>query len=208
MNSMFWLNLGLLVLVTAGCTAWIVGAINRVHGYRVPFPVLHRLRQGHDLVILSLPWVLLWFTGLQGARLLRGGSWRELGSGWQILFAVGCLGSVLLVVRSIRRALRRTPAAQIATRSRIVDVAQRLGYHPTGHGPYEHMLRFPCNEVFQIDVSEKEFRRPRVPDERALRGGQPDGDDAAPAGAQSLEHGAERDTPRDCGLGARTAEQQ
>lgn len=73
------------------------------------------------------------------------------------------LGVVGLTLSSSR--FRRPAACQalLASRSRTLNIEDRLGYRPTGKGPYQFLTQMPKNEVFHIEVAEKEFCLPRLP---------------------------------------------
>src|SRR5262245_9720903 len=86
-------NLGLLATVAVGLASLIIGLVNRTHAFPFSHPWLHRLRQAHDVVLPLIPVALVWFTGLTGARLLRGGTWQDLSPEWQLVFARGCVGT-------------------------------------------------------------------------------------------------------------------
>ena len=83
--------------------------------------------------------------------------------GLAVLAAVVGLGVVGLIVRSSR--VGRPPICDVllACRSRRLNVEHRLGYRPIGQGPYQFLTQLPKNEVFQIEIAEKEFRLPRLP---------------------------------------------
>lgn len=153
----------LLSVVIVGWISLVIGIVNRLHGAPLPYGILHRIRQGHDLVLVAIPCLIVWFAGIRGPGLLFGGSWRSVSLEWQVVFVAGYAGTALLLVRSIRRMLRRAPSAVIAETSRTLDVACELGKRPVGHGPYEFMLRIPGNQAFQIEVAERHFRLPRLP---------------------------------------------
>jgi predicted MPP superfamily phosphohydrolase len=84
-------------------------------------------------------------------------------SGLAVLAGFIGLGVVGLIVRSSR--VGRTPICEalLASRSKKLNVEDRLGYRPAGQGPYQFLTQMPKNEVFQIEVSEREFRLPRLP---------------------------------------------
>ena len=49
------------------------------------------------------------------------------------------------------------------SRSQRLNIEDRLGYHPSGMGPYRFLTQTPQNEAFQINLVEKEFCCPRLP---------------------------------------------
>src|SRR5579872_4501035 len=50
-----WINILLFGGLTLGHAALVVALVNRIHGWPLPLPFLHCLRQLHDLVIVILP---------------------------------------------------------------------------------------------------------------------------------------------------------
>jgi predicted MPP superfamily phosphohydrolase len=120
------------------------------------------------LAIIAFPIGLVWFAGIRGPGLLLGGSWTALPVILQgYLFVCGCAAAVLPFV-AVARAMRPLPAAQLSNHSRALDVAHDLGYRPVGRGPHRLLTMLPGNELFRVEVSEKEYCLPRLP--RALDG--------------------------------------
>jgi predicted MPP superfamily phosphohydrolase len=70
-----------------------------------------------------------------------------------------------LFASSVGWRLRRVPRHQLTNHSSTVDIAQRLGKKPVGEGPYRYLTRVPGNEIFRVEVSQKEYRLPRLPRE-------------------------------------------
>jgi len=162
---MFWLNLGLLVLLTAGHSKILVTVVNRLHARPMPERWLRHLRHAHDAAILGFFPLILWRVGFGGAGLLTGGRWGELSLGWKFYFAACAVGAAGLAASSLRWWLKRVPALQLSNHSHTVDVAKKLGRAPVGDGPYRFLTRVPGNEIFRIEVSEKRYRLPRLPRE-------------------------------------------
>ena len=73
------------------------------------------------------------------------------------------LGIVGLTLSTSRYARTTTGRALLSSRSRLIDIEDRLGYRPTGKGPYGFLTQLPRNEIFQVEVSEKEVCLPRLP---------------------------------------------
>jgi uncharacterized protein len=162
---MVWLNLLILLLITAGHTELVVMLVNRVDAFPIPRPKLHHFRHFEDLLIVAFPFILLWFVGIRGPAVLFGGRWSDLSLGWMIYF--GCCGLGLLAFFSsiVRWRLRRAPAVQVSNHSRTVDIAQVLGYKPLGTKGHARLARLPGNEALHLQVSDKRYALPRVPPE-------------------------------------------
>src|SRR5438128_493031 len=73
-----WINVLLMAGLALGNAAFIIAVLNRLHANPWPHALLHRFRQIHDLLIVSMPMAFVWFYGLNGPRLLFGGEWRHL----------------------------------------------------------------------------------------------------------------------------------
>ena len=162
---MVWLNLLILLLITAGHTELMVMLVNRVDSLPVSRPKLHRFRSAENAVIVAFPIVLLWFVGIQGPAVLYGGSWSNLSPWWMIYFGLCACGLLALFSSMVRWRVRRVPAMQISNHSRTVDVAQRLGYKPLGKAGHSVLARLPGNEALKIQVSDKRYALARVPKE-------------------------------------------
>ena len=160
-----WLNALILFLLVAGHCELLAAAINRLHALRIHPHILRVFRKIQGVLMFGFPIVLVWFVGLNGPAVLRGGSWRDLPTGWAIYLGLCGAGTLSLAACVIRWWTRPRPEPLLANHSEIIDVAQRLGFRPTGRGKHERLLRVPGNECFQLEVAEKQFRLPRVPPE-------------------------------------------
>lgn len=80
------------------------------------------------------------------------------------LFGLGAFG-LSLATAPFRS--RHCPAL-LSNKSNTCDIAARLGYCPTGNGPFKLLTRLPKNEIFHIEVAEKELCVPGLP--KALDG--------------------------------------
>lgn len=162
---MFWLNLLIFLLLTAGHTELVVAALNRIYGLRVPGWVLQVTRRLHDVAILLFPIVLIWGVGLRGPRLLAGGSWSDLPTAWMVYFGLCLAGFAGLCASAARWWLWRPAECQRSNHSQIVDLAERLGSPLIGKGPLRLMARLPGNGIFKVEVAEKTFVLPGLPRE-------------------------------------------
>ena len=158
-----WWNLFLLFLITAGHTELQVTMVNRLHAGRISCGVLRHIRHIHDLMIPLFPLALIWFLGIRGPGLLVGGTWDDVSLVWRIVMGICWLGVWGLFYSTVRWWLYRVPVNQLSHQSRIVDIAERIGGLPVGDGPFRWLTKFPGNEIFQVDVVEKELRIPGLP---------------------------------------------
>jgi predicted MPP superfamily phosphohydrolase len=158
-----WLNLFIILALTAGHAALFIAILNRLHARPWPRPLLHHLRQLHDALIVALPVYFVWRFGFSEPRLVYGGSWHLLPTPVLTYLAVCGTVALALPAAAICRWQMRPPHCQISNHSQRIDISRRLGFRPVGPGPYQLMTRLPANECFQIDVSDKEYRLPRLP---------------------------------------------
>lgn len=162
---MDWLNaLGMLALI-AGHTELLVTLVNRTHGFPIHMNPLRHFRHVDDILIPAFPVAFLISQGLLGTQLLYGGRWSELPMRW-CLYLVPCgLGFLGLVFSAVRYQRYRPPRHQRRTESRVVDVAQCLGSRPVAPGPFRFLTAVPFNEIFQLEINEKELICSRLPAE-------------------------------------------
>ncbi|MFO1022016.1 MAG: metallophosphoesterase [Planctomycetales bacterium] len=156
-------NLALLLLATIGFTAWVVAIVNRVHSLPLPGHVLDRIKLVHDLLILGFPLLLLVAVALPEHGLLRGGTWFDLSLPWKILFGFCSLGLLGTLGHILFHRYRRTPPAQLSIRTERFNVEQALGFRPAKRGAHSSLLHVPGNEVFQLEITHREFQLSGLP---------------------------------------------
>ncbi len=157
------INLLILLLLVVGHTELVTTFINRIHGLPLPERFLKQLRHLHDVWVPLFPVLLFWLVGVRGARLLFGGSWFQLSGFWRAYLLLCAVGTVGFVVHLLRFRLERKPELLLSNHSQTVDMIKRLGRRPLGEGPFLFLTKVPGNEIFQLEVSEKQFRLPRLP---------------------------------------------
>lgn len=160
---MFWMNATLLLIFVAGHTTLWISGINRLHGLPWHDRTLKPIRHLHDFAIVAFPCIVLWRVGLTGPKLLLGGSWSALDAFWQVVFCICTLGVFGLAWAIVRHLAYRPPRQQIRQQSTVTDIARQLGSKPIGHGPHSRLVRFPGNEQFSVELSQKTFLLPQLP---------------------------------------------
>lgn len=158
-----WRNLLVILALAVGQGALLVGIINRIHALPWPRALLHHLGQLTDALIATLPILFIWRYGLTGPRLVVGGSWQQLPVPLLAWLAICGAVALTLPIAAVRRWHLRPPLCQLSNHSRHVDISERLGSAPVGEGAMALMTRLPGNECFQLEVSDKEYRLPRLP---------------------------------------------
>ena len=158
-----WLNVAAFCAICAGHVALAVGIVNRVHGRPLPERVLRLVRRFHDISIILLLPLFVWFAGLAGPRLFFGGRWNELPLPLLVYVAVcGALALAVPLVALSRRILapRATPVSNDA---RTVNIARDLGFRPLARGPHRLLTHVPGNELFKLEVAERSYRLRGLP---------------------------------------------
>ena len=160
-----WINILLFGGLTLGHAALVVALVNRIHGRPWPLPLLHCLRQLHDLVIVILPALFAWFFGVNGPELFFSSpGWHRLPVVLLAYLAVCGVVALSLPLITLYRVSRRPPN-QISKQSQTIDVARALGFRPLGRGPYQVFTHFPGNQFLKLEVSDQEYWLPRLPQE-------------------------------------------
>ncbi len=159
---MGWYLLWWLVICN-GNTALAVTIVNRLHGCRLPLWVIYLSHKLHYLVMAAVPAVTLLATGWHGPRLLQGGSWSALPAAWWLVFGLLATATAVFWGSVIRRHLKRVPIQQTRLESQDFDLARELGGPPVGTGPFLWMTRLPGNEIFRLQVTQRELHLPRLP---------------------------------------------
>lgn len=159
---MNWFNAAILFLLFAGHCELMAAWVNRVHALPWHRSVLKAIRSVHDLLVVGFLPLVVWKLGLTGPRLLQSGTWSSLPPLVTGYFALCGLGLVFLAIGSVRWLRRRYPEIRS---SRLIDVSRELGTVPNGPGVRGYIARLPLNEVFLLEVNEKEYTIERLPAE-------------------------------------------
>ena len=158
-----WWYLPWWLVICNGNTALGVAIVNRLHGYRLPERLVHLSHKIHYLLLVIVPCVTLLVPGWFAPGLLRGASWSALHPGWWLVFAICAVTSLIFWGSVIRRHCRRTPTQQLRIQTQQRDIAAELGAAPVGDGPYRWMTRLPGNEVFRLEITQRDVLIPRLP---------------------------------------------
>src|SRR5262249_43942723 len=132
---------GLLLFVGAsvGHVALLVFSLNRLYGLPLPRWLLLRLRMTHAL--LALAGILVFGLAFDALLASPEWSWRGLLTAYAVLCAT--VGLAWLPLLTVRRGLRRAPAALLSNHTRLVDVAAELGHKPAGRGKHRFLALLP-----------------------------------------------------------------
>jgi predicted MPP superfamily phosphohydrolase len=148
--------LGHLVLVVASHNWW--------YGQPLPHGTGKPIHLIHGLLVVAFPvaLALTWGPHLDGLFAL---SSAAAGQRLLALYVGLCLAAGLggFPLITIARLLRREPVAFV--RSRILDVAEQLGYRPEGEDKHRWLTRLPGNQALQLELVERTLCPPRLPPE-------------------------------------------
>lgn len=156
------LNAALLFILFAGHCELMAAWINRFHAIAFPRPILKGSRLLHDLLLLAYWPVVLWQVGLGGPRLLVDGEWSLVPAGWKLYFGFCCLGVFSLLIAIVRQLTATWPELRAAKR---VDVPRETSKACIGPGWRGRLARLPGNQALQLEINEKEFQLPALPEE-------------------------------------------
>ena len=73
------------------------------------------------------------------------------------------VGLVVFPLVTVRRLMRRPPAALLSNHTQIRDVAAELGFQPIGRGKHPGLARLPGNQLFQVEFTERTLRLEDLP---------------------------------------------
>jgi len=153
-------SLFLLLLTVPGYLLLVRETLSLVYRFSLPWFLWLAFNGLLLVTCFVVPWMLFRHVGLHGPRVLRGGHWSRVPLGWQ-LYVAACLGAV--GVTAILRARRRRDPALVWANGRTVDVARELAPCPAGAGVRSVMARLPGNDIFRVEVNERQIVLPSLP---------------------------------------------
>lgn len=160
------INALLFAVLATGHAAISFALINRIHARSLTRGLRRFRRLGDIVLIVLLPALFVALVGFAGPGLLRGGSWQALP--WPLSAYLALCAAVALSLPGVawyRHRHNRPPLAQLSNHSQRLDIAGRLGYRPIGKGRHALLTHIPANQCFELEVSDKEYRLPRLPAE-------------------------------------------
>src|SRR5262245_6831090 len=155
--------LTLLVLVLA---AWVghacvwVSVLNNLYGRPVPKAVLKPLRLATGAVILVFPLLIL---SAFSTATLPDSPWAWFVAGYAAVCLV--IGGVVFPAITVRRLLRKSPAAVVSERTDTLDLWPEYGAKLHGDGKWAWVPRLPFNCVYRVDFTDLTLALPNLPPE-------------------------------------------
>jgi len=161
MRADFWI---VWFLASAGVAKLLAIGENTIHGYGWRRPFLQRVRSAHNILLVSYPPALFLGLGWWGPRLLFDGPWSAVGLwGWAGL-AIGAIGFVALIASTIRHLTYRPPPCEVHATSQVIDIAAKTAESLVGPGRAKWLARLPYNQQFTLEVQEKTYLLPQIPE--------------------------------------------
>jgi predicted MPP superfamily phosphohydrolase len=156
--TLWWL---LLAGAAVGHVALCTVVLNCLYARPWPRPLLHQIRFWLAILAASVP-IASAFLFPAGPPSFEPGNWRT----WLLTYLYLCaaIGFIVFPLITLYRLLRKHPQALLTNHTRHLDVAAELGFKPAGHGKYRALCHFPGNEVFKVDIAERTFCLPRLPE--------------------------------------------
>ncbi len=152
----------LFAAVCLGHIALIVAHHNWWYGQPLPRHTGALLHLSHGLLVVLFPLWLWWSWGLQMQGIFHYRS-STPGHTALALYVLLCasVGLVGLPLNLLARRLRHDPAEEGP--SRVLDVAKQVGYRPADRGLNWLLAKFPANQAFSVELTERTLRLPRLP---------------------------------------------
>jgi predicted MPP superfamily phosphohydrolase len=81
-----------------------------------------------------------------------------------LVYLIVC-GTIALTLPgvAIYRRLAGSANLQVGGSSTTINLEAELGFRPVGSGPYHFFTHIPGNEFLQLEISDREYRLPRIP---------------------------------------------
>jgi uncharacterized protein len=155
-------SLLLLLGACVGHTVVMVFTMNWLYGCPFPKKVMRPVRPIYAVLILAgcgyFGWLLYHFDF----------SWSSLlADNYPPVSAYVCIcwvaAFVMCPLTTLYNWLIRNPPVLAANHTRIIDVAQELGFKPVGQGKKRRLALFPFNQCFQVEFAERYLKLPQIP---------------------------------------------
>ncbi|MFT3880457.1 MAG: metallophosphoesterase [Gemmatales bacterium] len=156
-------TLGLIVCSLGHAMIW-VRAINWMHGVRSQKAWTGVVRTVLRVILVGIP-----IFGM--VMLIRSGPesfWDEWPvpynwMAWAYVALTGVMGLIYFPYLWISYLLRKPPVGTRHTKSEVFNVGRALGKRPIGKGKRGWLAKMPFNQIYEVDLTEKELVLPRLP---------------------------------------------
>jgi uncharacterized protein len=156
------LSLLMFAVFAVGHAALMVRTHNWFYGLALPHGTGKIIHLVFGLATLAGPVALFLYTGWDlGALPLSSSPGTLLLTAYLAL--CGFAGLVVLPWVTAQRLRRPRPVAEVAVRSTVLNVEQKLGYRPVGRGKARLVANLPGNEIFTVEMVERTLALPGLP---------------------------------------------
>jgi predicted MPP superfamily phosphohydrolase len=152
-----------LLVAIVGHLLIVRAVINRGYELGLPQRVWQTLVTLLILIAVAGSIVIVRNAGLRGAMLIRGGAWSGLSSGWMIYLGVCITAFVVGVIVLVLRSRDSRVPAQISSKSDVLDYTQVASAATQANGAVGTLARLPGNQIFTVEIVQREVRLPRLP---------------------------------------------
>jgi hypothetical protein len=152
-----------LLVAIVGHLLIVRAVINRGYELGLPQRVWQTLVTLLILIAVAGSIVIVRNAGLRGAMLIRGGAWSGLLSGWMIYLGVCITAFVVGVIVLVLRSRDSRVPAQISSKSDVLDYTQVASAATQANGAVGTLARLPGNQIFTVEIVQREVRLPRLP---------------------------------------------
>ena len=158
---MAWLALPLALL---GHVALWLRFINHAHSFHFGCRPTRWLSRAAMTMMAGVPLLILGVDFTQWKLALLNGGWPQL-SIWSTVYLGACLlgGTLAIAAWMVRKTVPKEPEPVQANRKEMVNVQLALGKRFQSKGPRHLFTKLPGNQVFHLEVIEKELLVPRLP---------------------------------------------
>jgi predicted MPP superfamily phosphohydrolase len=142
----------------------LIIALNIFYARPLPHELMKYTRKLDLLIALGgPPFFALALDLLDTQKLLwQTGHWRAYLSSYTVICWI--VGSLIAPLCEIFYLMRRQAPQLVQQTAETVDVAQELGYAPSGHGKDALACSLPFNQCFQVEFTEKTLLLPQITD--------------------------------------------
>jgi hypothetical protein len=156
-------NLFVLILVILGHLVIVRALLNRGYELGLPQRLWQALVALLVIAVIAGPIVIVRNIGLRGAAILHGGARRDVPVAWTLYFAACVAALVIGAIVMVRRSRAARVPAQLSSKSDVLDYTPTLGAPPAAIGAIAKLARLPGNQIFTVEIVQREVRVPRLP---------------------------------------------
>jgi uncharacterized protein len=157
----WWL---LLLGASVGHGYLLIIALNVIYGRPLPHELMKYTRKLDLLIAIGGPPLFAVALDLLDSQKLvwHKGNWRAYLSGYTVFCWI--VGSGIAPLCEMFYLMRRQAPQLVKQTAETVNVAQELGYAPSGHGKDAIACSLPFNQCFQVEFTEKTLLLPQITD--------------------------------------------